>query len=164
MLLKPSSIVRYGTVTGTGENVRLFDDFVDAVLSLLRAARRTGGAANTIKGDDISVPQLVVLSAVDTAGERGVTAVAEQASLAQPTVTRALTALERRGLAIRAPHASDGRTTSLTLTVAGKTVLEDKRRNVIGRFAELWDTLDADQRELAVHLVQRLSEITGDLT
>lgn len=150
-------------MAGTGENVRLFDDFVDAVLDLLRAARRTGGAANAIKDDDISVPQLVVLAAVDTVGERGVTAVAEQAGLAQPTVTRALTALERRCLTTRAPHASDGRTTSLALTVAGKAVLEEKRRDVIGRFAELWATLDAEQRELAVHLVRRLSEITGEL-
>jgi DNA-binding MarR family transcriptional regulator len=146
------------------ESGELFDDFVEAVLDLMRTARRTGGAAHTIKGGGISVPQLVVLGAVDSAGERGVSAVADRAGLAQPTVTRALTALERRGLMIRTPHASDGRTASLALTTAGQKVLKDKRRDIVGRFAELWGTLGESQQEHAVHLVRRLSEITDQLT
>lgn len=144
--------------------MELFDDFVEAVLDLMRAARRTGGAAHTVKGEGISVPQLVVLGAIDSVGERGVTAVADWAGLAQPTVTRALTALERRGLVRRTPHASDGRATSLALTTPGQAVLEDKRRNVVDRFAEVWNTLAEDQREQAVRLVRHLSRITDDLT
>lgn len=141
-----------------------FGDFVEAVLDLMRTARRTGGAAHTIKGGGISVPQLVVLGAVDSAGERGVSAVADVAGLAQPTVTRALTALERRCLVRRAPHASDGRTASLALTPAGQAVLQDKRNEIVGRFAELWETLGESQRGHAVHLVRRLSEIADELT
>jgi DNA-binding MarR family transcriptional regulator len=141
-----------------------FDDFVTAVLDLLRTARRTGGAAHTVRDGGISVPQLVVLGAVDSAGARGVSAVADQAGLAQPTVTRALTALQRRGLVRRAPHASDGRTTSLALTGAGRAVLRSKRDELTGRFAELWQTLGDGEREHAVHLIRRLCEITDELT
>jgi DNA-binding MarR family transcriptional regulator len=141
-----------------------FDDFVEGVLDLMRTARRTGGAAHTIKGGGISVPQLVVLGAVDSAGERGVSAVADVAGLAQPTVTRALTALERRGLVKRAPHASDRRTASLALTAAGQAVLQAKRNEIVGRFAELWETLGESQRDHAIHLIRRLSEITDELT
>jgi DNA-binding MarR family transcriptional regulator len=144
--------------------VELFDEFVDAVLDLMRAARRTGGAAHTVRGDGVSVPQLVVLAAVDVAGGQGVTAVAERAGLAQPTVTRALAALERRSLVVRAPHVSDGRTTSLALTPDGKAVLEETRRNVVARFGELWETLADDQREHAVRLIRSLSRITAELT
>jgi DNA-binding MarR family transcriptional regulator len=144
--------------------VELFDEFVDAVLDLMRAARRTGGAAHTVRGDGVSVPQLVVLAAVDVVGGQGVTAVAERAGLAQPTVTRALAALERRSLVVRAPHASDGRTTSLALTPDGKAVLEETRRNVVARFGELWETLADDQREHAVRLIRSLSRITAELT
>lgn len=146
------------------EGVELFDDFVEAVLDLMRAARRTGGAAHATKGDGISVPQLVVLGAIDSAGDRGVSAVADRAGLAQPTVTRALAALERRGMVLRTPHARDGRSTSLALTAAGHAVLKDKRREVVGRFAELWDTLEDDQREHAVILVRRLSAVADELT
>jgi DNA-binding MarR family transcriptional regulator len=146
------------------ESVELFDDFVEAVLDLMRAARRTGGAAHATKGDGISVPQLVVLGAIDSAGDRGVSAVADRAGLAQPTVTRALAALERRGMVLRTPHARDGRSTSLALTAAGHEVLKDKRREVVGRFAELWDTLEDDQREHAVLLVRRLSAVADELT
>jgi DNA-binding MarR family transcriptional regulator len=141
-----------------------FDDFVDAVLDLMRTARRTGGAAHTIRDGGISVPQLVVLGAVDSAGGRGVSAVADVAGLAQPTVTRALTALERRCLVKRAPHASDGRTASLALTTAGQSVLQDKRNEIISRFAELWETLGESERDPAVRLLRRLSQITDELT
>src|SRR4051794_16541872 len=124
---------RGALATGSDESAGLFDDFVDAVLDLLRAARRTGGAANTVQEDAISVPQLVVLGAIDVVGDRGVSAVAEQAGLAQPTVTRALTALERRGMVTRTPHARDGRSTCIALTAAGSAVLEEKRQELIGR-------------------------------
>ncbi|GLY86851.1 MarR family winged helix-turn-helix transcriptional regulator [Actinoallomurus iriomotensis] len=144
--------------------MELFDEFVDAVLDLMRTARRTGGAAHTVRGDGVSVPQLVVLGAVDVAGGQGVTAVAERAGLAQPTVTRALAALERRSLVLRAPHVSDGRTTSLALTPAGKAVLEETMRNVVARFGELWETLADDQREHSVRLIRSLSRITAELT
>src|SRR3569833_1374387 len=143
--------------------VEPFDEFVDAVLDLMRAARRTGGAGHTVRGDGVSVPQLVVLSAGDVAGARGVTAVADRAGLAQPTVTRALAALERRCLVLRAPHVSDGRTTSLALTPEGKAVLEDTMRDVVARFGELWDSLADDEREHAVRLVRRLSRIATEL-
>jgi DNA-binding MarR family transcriptional regulator len=157
--------VHRDVVTTPGdEGVELFDDFVEAVLDLMRAARRTGGAAHATKGDGISVPQLVVLGAIDSAGDRGVSAVADRAGLAQPTVTRALAALERRGMVLRTPHARDGRSTSLALTAAGHAVLKDKRREVVGRFAELWDTLEDDQREHAVILVRRLSAVADELT
>ncbi|MFB9837130.1 MarR family winged helix-turn-helix transcriptional regulator [Actinoallomurus acaciae] len=144
--------------------MELFDEFVDAVLDLMRTARRTGGAAHTVRGDGVSVPQLVVLAAVEVAGGQGVTAVAERAGLAQPTVTRALAALERRSLVLRAPHASDGRTTSLALTLAGKTMLEETMRNVVARFGEVWESLAEDQREHAVRLVRSLARVTAELT
>lgn len=140
-----------------------FDEFVGAVLDFMRAARRAGGSAHGIGGDGVSLPQVVVLDAIDGTGERGVSAVADRAGLAQPTVTRALTALERRGMVRRAPHASDGRSTSLFLTATGRTLLEDKRRQIVGRFAELWSTLDRDERGHAVALVRSLSVIAGDL-
>ncbi|GAA0321365.1 MarR family transcriptional regulator [Actinoallomurus spadix] len=149
--------------TGSDEKVDFFEDFVDAVLDLLRAARRTGGAANAVAGDAISVPQLVVLGAIDVAGDRGISAVAERAGLAQPTVTRALVALERRGMVERTPHASDGRSRCVALTAPGRAVLEEKRQEIVGRFAELWADLPAGEREHAVSLVRRLSAITDRL-
>jgi len=151
------------TTLGNG-NTEPFDDFVEAVLDLMRTARRTGGAAHTTNGNGISVPQLVVLGAVDAAGERGVSAVADQAGLAQPTVTRALSALERRDLVTRTPHVRDGRTASLTLTGAGQDLLRAKRTDIVGRYAELWDTMEESQRAHATRLVRRLSEIAEELT
>jgi DNA-binding MarR family transcriptional regulator len=153
-----------GVTTTSGDTVELFDEFVDAVLDLLRAARRTGGTTHAARGDGISVPQLVVLAAIDVVGERGVSAVADQAGLAQPTVTRTLGALERRAMVRRTPHARDGRSTCLAVTAAGQAVLKDKRREIVGRFAELWRTIERGDRQRVVHLVHRLSAITDELT
>jgi DNA-binding MarR family transcriptional regulator len=141
----------------------LFDDFVEAVLDLMRAARRTGGAGHSAREDGISVPRLAVLAAIDVAGAQGVSAVADRAGLAQPTVTRTLAALERRGMVIRTPHASDGRTTCLTVTVAGRAVLEEKRREIVGRFAEVWATVGAPDRPQTVLLMRRLAAVADDL-
>lgn len=149
--------------TQSEEAADLFGDFVDAVLDLMRAARRTGGAARTAQEDGISVPQLVVISAVDAVGDRGVSAVADRAGLAQPTVTRALATLERRGMVVRTPHSRDGRSTCIALTAAGQVVLKEKRQEIIGHFAELWKTLGPEEREHAVSLVSQLSIITDRL-
>ena len=140
-----------------------FDEFVGAVLDLMRAARRTGRSVHATGREGVSLPQVVVLGAIDDTGEHGVSAVADRAGLAQPTVTRALTALERRGMVRRTPHASDGRSTSLSLTARGRAVLEEKRREIVGRFAELWSALAPDERGHALSLVRRLCLIADDL-
>lgn len=152
------------TTTPDDETVELFDDFVEAVLDFMRAARRAGGAANSARDDAISVPRLAVLAAIEVVGDKGVSAVADRAGLAQPTVTRALAALERRGMVRRTPHASDGRSSCLAVTAAGRAVLTDKRREIVDRFAEIWESIGEQDREPAIRFVRRLSAVADDLT
>jgi DNA-binding MarR family transcriptional regulator len=63
----------------------------------------------------------------------------------------------------RTPHVRDGRSTCIALTVAGRAVLEEKRQEIVGRFAEIWQDLAAGEREHAVSLVRRLSAVTDRL-
>ena len=137
-------------------------EFADAVLALLAAARRTRGRLQPLF-DDVTVPQLVLLDAVDACGGRGTLAVAAHAGLSQPTVTRGVASLEQAGLVRRDANGDDGRRTVLVLTGLGRSLLEDKRRLVAGHFSSAWGRLDPDERELAAPLLRRLADLVEHL-
>jgi len=137
-------------------------EFADAVLALLAAARRTRGRLAPLF-DDVTVPQLVLLDAVDACGRDGTVAVATHAGLSQPTVTRGLAGLEQAGLVHREAADVDARRRVIRLTGRGRALLEDKRQVVAGHFAVAWGQLDPGERELAAPLLRRLAHLVEHL-
>jgi DNA-binding MarR family transcriptional regulator len=142
--------------TGTAE------EFADAVLGFLAAARRTRGRLQPIF-DDVTVPQLVLMDAVQACGDAGVGAVAAYTGLTQPTVTRGAAALERAGLLRRDPAGDDGRKRVLSLTGRGSVLLTDKRAVVAGHLSAAWGQLAESERELAAPLLRRLADLVEHL-
>lgn len=138
------------------------DEFADALLAFLAAARRTRGRMQPLF-DDITVPQLVLLDAIEECGRDGVSAVAELTGLSQPTVTRSAAALERDGLVGRDMADGDGRRRILTLTPRGVRLLAEKRAIVAGQFASAWGRLTSDERALAAPLLRRLARLVDGL-
>jgi DNA-binding MarR family transcriptional regulator len=137
-------------------------DFADAVLAFLAAARRTRGRLQPLF-DDVTVPQLVLLDAVETCGAEGIGAIAQYTGLTQPTVTRSAAALEQAGLLRREAAGGDGRRRVLRLTVRGRTLLADKRAVVAGHLSGAWSRLDPDEQELAGPLLRRLADLVEHL-
>jgi DNA-binding MarR family transcriptional regulator len=137
-------------------------EFADAVLAFLAAARRTRGRLQPLF-DDVTVPQLVLLDAVQSCGDEGIGAVAVYTGLTQPTVTRGVAALERAGLLDRGVAGDDGRRRVLNLTGLGRALLDDKRGVVAGHLSAAWGELDPRERELAAPLLRRLAELVERL-
>ena len=156
---RPDGGVRLTPSGGTDPDA---DEFADALLAFLSAARRTRGRMQPLF-DDITLPQLVLLDAIEECGRDGVGAVAELIGLSQPTVTRSALALERDGLVRREVAEADGRRRILALTPRGERLLAEKRRIVAGHFASTWSGLSPEQRSLAAPLLRRLARLVDDL-
>ena len=69
-----------------------------------------------------------VLSLLDERGDLTVTALAEADRCSQPTMSAQVTALQQRGLVGKRPHATDARSSVVSLTPAGRAELSDVRR------------------------------------
>jgi len=138
------------------------EEFADAVLVFLAAARRTRGRLQPLF-DDITVPQLVLLDAVRARGNDGVVAVADHTGLTQPTVTRGVITLERDGLVQRTVGTPDGRVRVLALTERGEQLLAAKRSVVAGHLTTTWNRLDDVERAVAAPLLRHLADLVEHL-
>ncbi len=112
-------------------------------ISVSRLARRLR-AERLAKGLEpgLSDTQLAALAALERHGDMTPGELAEHEKVQPPSMTRVISALEERGLVMRGPHATDRRQVVLTVTQAGRAVVQQSRR-----LREAW-------------LAQRLRELT----
>jgi DNA-binding MarR family transcriptional regulator len=112
-------------------------------ISVSRLARRLR-AERLAKGLEpgLSDTQLAALAALERHGAMTPGELAEHEKVQPPSMTRVIAALEESGLVIRGPHATDRRQVVLTVTQAGRELVQKSRR-----LREAW-------------LAQRLRELT----
>lgn len=98
-------------------------------ISVSRLARRLRAERYT-KGlePDLSDTQLAALAALERHGQMTPGDLADNEKVQPPSMTRVIGVLEERGLVIRTPHATDRRQVLLTVTPAGRSVVEQARR------------------------------------
>jgi DNA-binding MarR family transcriptional regulator len=97
----------------------------------------------------------LTLSTLHREGPARVTALAATASIGQPAMTELVQRLERQSLVTRVDDPGDGRAALVTITNAGRALLDDQRRDRRDRMAELLAALPADDEvtlTLAMHL------------
>src|SRR3954447_18680190 len=96
-------------------------------------------------------------------GPRRITELAELEGVAQPTMTLVVKRLEERGWVARDRHAADGRVVLVTVTPAGRALLDD----VVGRFTEvlhdLLEHLSRDEVRNLVAATQALAPLISSL-
>jgi DNA-binding MarR family transcriptional regulator len=83
-----------------------------------------------------------------------VTALAAAANIGQPAMTELVQRLERQGLVTRVDDPGDGRAALVTLTDAGRALLDDQQRDRRDQLAELFSALPAGDEvtlTLAMH-------------
>ncbi|WP_043724156.1 MarR family winged helix-turn-helix transcriptional regulator [Kutzneria sp. 744] len=76
---------------------------------------------------ELGLTSLSVLSRLYRLGPTGPSALAAAENVQPQTMTRALATLVERGLVAREPHPTDGRQTVVSITDAGRVVLEEDR-------------------------------------
>src|SRR5918998_5945595 len=89
-------------------------------LALARSARRLRQAAGT----DLSPSLTAALATIERYGPLTPSELAARERVQRPTVTRIACRLEEAGLVTRAPDPADGRSALITVTPAGRQVLE----------------------------------------
>jgi DNA-binding MarR family transcriptional regulator len=116
-----------------------------AILTLRHLSDRTG----------MGLTANLTLGTLDREGPARVTALAAAASIGQPAMTELVQRLHRQNLVTRVDDPGDGRAALVTITDAGRALLDDERRDRRDRLAELLATLPADDETtltLAMHV------------
>jgi DNA-binding MarR family transcriptional regulator len=103
----------------------------------------------------MSLTANLTLSTLNREGPARVTALAAVASIGQPAMTELVQRLGRQSLVTRVDDPGDGRAALVTITDAGRALLDDQRRDRRDRLAELLMALPADDEvtlTLAMHV------------
>jgi DNA-binding MarR family transcriptional regulator len=105
-----------------------------------------------------------VLHRIATAGPQRITELAAYESIAQPSATTLVGRLEAQGLLARAQDPIDGRAVLVSITPAGRALLDERRRARALSLGARLDTLDPEERDTladAVPILERLAEATA---
>lgn len=116
-------------------------------LSATRLARRLRQEADT----GFTPSQLSALATIHNHGPLTLGALAEHERVAPPSITKVVTKLEADGLVARSPDATDGRVIRVSVTDAGRELVEETRRR-----KTTW--LAGRIRDLAPHEQARLAD------
>ena len=81
----------------------------------------------------------------------------EYLSITKAAVSQILSSLEKRGLLIRNTDPSNRRNLILTLTFAGKAVLEEKDMEVDTRIGEIIRALGEDEAKQLTYLITKMN-------
>jgi DNA-binding MarR family transcriptional regulator len=136
------------------------DDVENALIPLVRYLSSTRTWRQLAAATDLSLDRAryVVLRAVAETEPVRTTALAEQLGVDPSTMSRHVSILAAAGLVSRVPDPEDGRAQAVSLTAAGREVMEKvraARHDLITAAVEGWD--DTDRAQLA-SLVGRLAE------
>jgi len=101
----------------------------------------------TLRDHDITEPQWRVLRVVKDRAPTDATGIAEVCLLHAPSVTRILKDLERRGLVVRVLDASDRRRTLISLSPAGRALVDEISRTMVRLLRDYGDRFGADRLE-----------------
>ena len=118
---------------------------------LARAARRLRQEAGT----DLSPSQTAALATIERRGPLTPSEVAACERIQRPTATRVIARLEEAGLVQRAADPTDGRSSLVSITADGRTLLESGRTRKDMFLARRLDALERDE----VAALERAAEI-----
>ena len=137
--------------------------FLAAFDAFAQAVRRARGAHSGVDQRALTLSQYGLLAPLLESRSARVRELAQQAGITAPTATRLLDTLERRGLVLRLQVAEDRRGVSVTLTDAGRTLLERQHDWLRTRERALWTKLPPGERELVPDLLIQLAGLIDEI-
>jgi DNA-binding MarR family transcriptional regulator len=133
----------------------------DVAVSLRLAITRTSRRLRQEAGSGLSPTLTAALATVDRHGPLTPSELAQRERVQRPTVTRLAARLEELGLLARAADPADGRSSLLSITPAGRALLEEVRGRKDAYLARRLEGLDAEERaalDRAAAILERLLE------
>jgi MarR family transcriptional regulator, organic hydroperoxide resistance regulator len=138
-------------------------EFGEALEELVRAVLKASGRGVPGGETELTMSQYFVMDAMADEALT-VSEVARAARVAVPTATRALRALETRGFVDRQRNDDvDRRLVTVALTRRGRAVLDEKRTWVQERQREIFDGLDAAERETVTDALSAIAHSIDEL-
>jgi DNA-binding MarR family transcriptional regulator len=137
------------------DTVRLATALRLAVARITRRLRQ----AHTV--GDISLSGVSVLARLAGSGPDSPGSIAELERVRPQAMAATLAGLEQRGLVRRTPDAADGRRAIVTITDAGRTVLEERRSESVRSLTHALEEFTPQERRAlldALPLLDRLAE------
>jgi DNA-binding MarR family transcriptional regulator len=134
---------------------------LDLAVRLRLAVTRTARRLRQEGHADLTPSQGAALASVERHGPLTPSELAQRERVQRPTITRMLAGLEERGLVQRAADPADGRSSLISLTPAGRALLDDVRTRKDAYLARRLQELDAEERaalERASEILERLLE------
>ncbi|WP_333775874.1 MarR family winged helix-turn-helix transcriptional regulator [Streptomyces sp. IBSBF 3136] len=110
---------------------------------------------------DLTLSEVSVLARLAAAGPDSPGALAELERVRPQAMATTLAGLEQRGLVSRAPDTADGRRAIVSVTGAGRGVLEERRSESVDRLARALDEFSPEERaalRAAMPLLDRLAD------
>lgn len=134
------------------------EDWVDMALAYERVRTFARLAAGSHGGADASAGELELLVLMHRAGS-GITTgeLARQSGMRKMNVSRLAAALLDRGWAERRPHPTDGRSYELSLTPAGRSVLQEGVEARLGPLYAARRAVGTDDFDRLLALIERAS-------
>ncbi|MGA2849396.1 MAG: MarR family transcriptional regulator [Terracidiphilus sp.] len=129
------------------------DEIHSAAIHLLRKLRREDSQSG------LNSPRLSALSVVVFAGPVTLGDLAAAEQVRPPTMTRIVDALAELGLVTKSRNAKDGRSTHITATPAGKSLLMRGRDRRVRALATQIAELKAEQRATLQDAVKILKQV-----
>ena len=108
-----------------------------------------------ITNQTVSLTSALALSRLNEQGPIRLTTLAAAEGISQPSMTQLIQRLERQGLATRIDDPEDGRVALVSITNAGRALMDDRRRDRRDRLAELLMALSPEDEAtltLAMHV------------
>jgi DNA-binding MarR family transcriptional regulator len=136
-------------------------DFLTAFDGFAQAVRRARGAPAA--NGALTLSQYGLLEGLINRPDARVHELAGDAGITPSTATRILDALERRGVVERARSLEDRRAVAVSLTDLGQKLLHDQQNWLRGRQRAFYESLPAEEQELAPDLLVRLAALIDEL-
>jgi DNA-binding MarR family transcriptional regulator len=154
MLTTMAVIERHPDLTELGNELRVV---LGRIVRRLRQSASQGHEAT-----EVTLSELSVLSRLERGGPQNAGTLADQERISPQAMSTIVTTLEQRGLVTRDADVDDGRRTSLSATVAGRTLLAGRRSLTAQRVASALRTglnsKECEQLVAAIPLLERLAE------
>jgi DNA-binding MarR family transcriptional regulator len=138
------------------DELRAVNELIDIITAAGRSTRQRDRISRAT-GLPLTIASIGALRVVEQRGSPSATEVAQRLGIDPSTVSRQLRPLEEQELVKRTVDQGDRRVTRLTVTTAGRRVLEQVERSAIDTLASALESWSADDRALLGQLITRLN-------
>lgn len=136
---------------------------IEAALAASRALVALAARSVAACDEDVTLPQYRMIVVLGTRGSRPLSALATALNVSPPTATRMCDRLVRKGLIARRVSSKDRRQVLLSLTPAGRALLDAVTTHRRDEIQRLLGQIPADRRRALIEAFTLFADASGEL-